>query len=963
MKQIIKRILASLMVVVMVLSAIPFANYVEWGLGIEAKAVSGVEQRLQSVVSLFPNYSYFSVNGQACPAGHGSACSNCYYPNVVSQRLGWNWSNMYSSWSCYGFTCFVTRYIFGTEWTQNSYVLGTANVSNTSACDSLFNGARIGDVVSIGTAHRVIFLRKSSNGIIVYDANQGDSKGLCNQVRYEKEITYSGIKNYYGSVTLTVNRMNNYESVASAPPSYAQVKTNKLSYAKGETVTFAVFADGSVNDLWIYYPDGSSVPYSNIGSSYQLVFQQEGQYQALIQTWTDFGNKISERITFMVGPPTKAEIRMDQSYCEINKTVNFTVYTDGLINDLWIYYPDGSSVPYSNIGSSYQLEFSQVGQYQALVQTWNDCGNKISEKVYFSVYDTPTAQISSNKDTYMIDELIEIQMSGINNGYYTLGVWLDSKRIVTQDGPNNNYVFKASEPGIYMAYCTSYGADKIADSEKIYFKVIDNILVNYLVDQEVWKKEEWITYDDNRVTEDIPVRAGYKLKEWNTKPDGTGVSYQPGDIYSENADLTLYAIWELDHEHQYISEITQQPTCTEKGIKVFTCSLCNDVYYEDIDELGHDYIGRVTELTCTSQGFTTYECSRCDDSYTENYIEPLNHSSSSWHTAINPTATSEGLAEKRCDYCGIVLDQFTIPCLEPDYVTGITLSSEKETVEVGDIFTLSATVIPDTAKNKNVIWSSRNPDIVSVDNGKVTAIKPGTTAIVAETEDGGYIDFCLVRVISLVAFNGSVIDTDRNIIYGLSSNLESVDDYLKTADDSMTVTLSTSTVGTGTFINVMDNGEIVDLYEAVVFGDVNGDSWYDGQDAVLVSCLANGMLTKDDVSEAVYMAADCNHDGVIDQLDVAILNEAGTLLANVDQTKPTEVLLETSSEYVEYLELIDQSPEIEDEKTEGVPEVDVESEDTTPEQGYAEVNIFEMIINFIKSIFELLFTYIPVPIN
>ena len=382
------------------------------------------------------------------------------------------------------------------------------------------------------------------------------------------------------------------------------------------------------------------------------------------------------------------------------------------------------------------------------------------------------------------------------------------------------------------------------------------------------------------------------------------------------------------------------------------------MYYEDVDELGHDYIGRVTEPTCTSQGFTTYECSRCDDSYTENYIAPFNHSSSSWYTAINPTATSEGLAEKRCDCCGIVLDQFTIPCLAPDYVTGITLSSEKETVEIGDTFILSATVVPDTAKNKNIMCSTRNPEIVSVNNGKVTAIKPGTTAIVAETEDGGYIDFCLVRVISLVAFNGAVIDNDRNIIYGLSSNLESVDDYLKTADDSMTVTFSTSTVGTGTFINVMDNGEVVDLYEAVVFGDVNGDSWYDGQDAVLVSCLANGLLTKDDVSEAVYIAADCNHDGAIDQLDVDLLNQAGTLLANVDQSKSTEVLLETSSDYVEYISLIDQSPEIDDD-TEDTPESDVETEDIAHEQN-AKIDIFEKILNFLKSIFEMLIAYIPV---
>lgn len=543
------------------------------------------------------------------------------------------------------------------------------------------------------------------------------------------------------------------------------------------------------------------------------------------------------------------------------------------------------------------------------------------------------------------------------------------------------YLFKSSYTDLwfdvnYDNYNVKLEGNSGATSQRFSIIPTDCYSIKYYDSNEQIEEYGQVKFELNSVelVLSTPIKEEKIFKEWNTKPDGTGVSYQPGDIYSENADLTLYAIWELDHEHQYISEITQQPTCTEKGIKVFTCSLCNDVYYEDVDELGHDYVVKVTEPTCTTQGFTTYECLRCDDSYTENYIEPLNHSSSSWHTAINPTATSEGLAEKLCDYCGIVLDQFTIPCLAPDYVTGITLSSEKETVEIGDTFTLSATVVPDTAKNKNIIWSSRNPEIVSVSNGKVTAIKPGTTAIVAETEDGGYIDFCLIRVISLVAFNGAVIDNDRNIIYGLSSNLESVDDYLKTADDSMTVTLSTSTVGTGTFISVMDNGEVVDLYEAVVFGDVNGDSWYDGQDAVLVSCIANGMLTRDNASEAVYMAADCNHDGVIDQLDVDLLNQAGTLLTNVDQSKPTEVLLETSSEYVEYLSLIDQSPEIEVEDDSepdvepNVPESDdieedgIYEEDTEDSTQFerAEFIIVEMLIKLIESISKIILYCIPI---
>ena len=64
------------------------------------------------------------------------------------------------------------------------------------------------------------------------------------------------------------------------------------------------------------------------------------------------------------------------------------------------------------------------------------------------------------------------------------------------------------------------------------------------------------------------------------------------------------------------------------------------------------------------------------------------------------------------------------------------------------------------------------------------------------------------------------------------------------------------------------------------------------------------------------MAADCNHDGVINQADVDLLNQAGVLLANVDQTKSPEELLETSAKYNEYLNLIDQSVAVEEKKQE-----------------------------------------------
>ena len=43
-----------------------------------------------------------------------------------------------------------------------------------------------------------------------------------------------------------------------------------------------------------------------------------------------------------------------------------------------------------------------------------------------------------------------------------------------------------------------------------------------------------------------PTRDGYTFKRWNTKSDGTGTSYNPGATFNLTANVTLYAIWELN---------------------------------------------------------------------------------------------------------------------------------------------------------------------------------------------------------------------------------------------------------------------------------------------------------------------------------------------------------------------------------------------------------------------------------
>ncbi|MDR0954976.1 MAG: Ig-like domain-containing protein [Rikenellaceae bacterium] len=73
---------------------------------------------------------------------------------------------------------------------------------------------------------------------------------------------------------------------------------------------------------------------------------------------------------------------------------------------------------------------------------------------------------------------------------------------------------------------------------------------------------------------------------------------------------------------------------------------------------------------------------------------------------------------------------------EPVAVTGVTLSAETLEIEVGQTGSLSATVMPATATNKAVTWSSSDEAVATVSGGTVTAVAVGTATITVTTTDG-----------------------------------------------------------------------------------------------------------------------------------------------------------------------------------------------------------------------------------
>lgn len=83
----------------------------------------------------------------------------------------------------------------------------------------------------------------------------------------------------------------------------------------------------------------------------------------------------------------------------------------------------------------------------------------------------------------------------------------------------------------------------------------------------------------------------------------------------------------------------------------------------------------------------------------------------------------------------------------PVNVTGVNLDKHSLSMKTDDAETLIATVSPDNATDKSVVWTSSNEAVATVDeNGVVTGISNGTASITATTVDGGFTASCEVKV-------------------------------------------------------------------------------------------------------------------------------------------------------------------------------------------------------------------------
>ena len=98
--------------------------------------------------------------------------------------------------------------------------------------------------------------------------------------------------------------------------------------------------------------------------------------------------------------------------------------------------------------------------------------------------------------------------------------------------------------------------------------------------------------------------------------------------------------------------VTKEPTETETGIRLYTCTRCGETRTAVIPTIDHvhDYEAVVTEPTCTEQGYTTHTC-RCGDSYVDSYVPALGHDFGAWTVVTEATCTENGSERRDCGRC------------------------------------------------------------------------------------------------------------------------------------------------------------------------------------------------------------------------------------------------------------------------------------------------------------------------
>ena len=162
-------------------------------------------------------------------------------------------------------------------------------------------------------------------------------------------------------------------------------------------------------------------------------------------------------------------------------------------------------------------------------------------------------------------------------------------------------------------------------------------------------------------------------------------------------------------------------------------------------------------------------------------------------------ATITAAAGEKTASCHVKVSKLIIP------VSSVELSKTTLELVEGDTETLTATVKPDDATDKTVVWASSNTEIATVEAGKVVALKEGEATITASA--GEITATCLVKISKRIIPVSSV-ELNKTTLELVEGDTETLTATVK-PDDATDKTVSWAS--SNTEVATVEEGKVVAL--------------------------------------------------------------------------------------------------------------------------------------------------------